>query len=343
MAEPADRGGRVRHAGAAAGSGAAAEALLKVEDLGVRFRTGEGDVRATEGVSFSIQPGERVGIVGESGCGKSTLVRALLRLVPATGGRVELDGVDVLSAPAATLRTLRRRAQIVFQDPQASLNPRLTVDLIVGEALHAHRLVRSATERRERVAQLLRDVGLPAEALDRHPHEFSGGQRQRIGIARALALAPELLICDEAVSALDVSVRAQILNLLADLRDQRGIAYLFVSHDLHVVHAFCDQLAVMYLGRFVEQGPAAQLLHDPRHPYTSALLEAAGVGAGPPLDPGEPPSPLSPPAGCALHPRCPLAEDRCRRETPELRSIGERLVACHVARETGAERGPGVA
>ena len=310
-----------------------AAALLRVEGLSVRFRAAGrgGVVRAVDDVSFRVGRGGSFGIVGESGCGKSTLVRALLRLVPAAGGRVELDGVDLLSAPAGRLRTLRRRAQIVFQDPQASLNPRLTVDLIVGEALHAHRLVRSAAERRERVALLLKDVGLAADALDCYPHEFSGGQRQRIGIARALALGPELLICDEAVSALDVSVRAQILNLLAGLRDQRGIAYVFVSHDLHVVRSFCEELAVMYLGRFVEQGPTAQLLHDPRHPYTSALLEAAGIGAGPPLNPGEPPSPLSPPTGCALHPRCPLAEDRCRLEAPALRPIGERLAACHLA------------
>jgi oligopeptide/dipeptide ABC transporter ATP-binding protein len=313
--------------------GRGAAALLRVEGLSVRFRAAGrgGVVRAVEDVSFRVGRGGSFGIVGESGCGKSTLVRALLRLVPAAAGRVELDGVDLLRAPAGRLRMLRRRAQIVFQDPQASLNPRLTVDLIVGEALHAHRLARSAAERRERVALLLKDVGLPADALDRYPHEFSGGQRQRIGIARALALGPELLICDEAVSALDVSVRAQILNLLADLRDQRGIACVFVSHDLHVVRSFCDELAVMYLGRFVEQGPTAQLLHDPRHPYTTALLEAAGVGAGPPLNPGEPPSPLSPPTGCALHPRCPLAEDHCRQETPALRPIGERLVACHLA------------
>lgn len=310
---------------------------------------------AVDGVSFSLARGRTLGLVGESGCGKSTLSRAVLRLIPPTGGRVRYDGTDITALSPRALRPLRRRMQMVFQDPLGSLNPRLSIGDALTEPLHVHRVGASAAARRALAAALLERVGMSPEALIRYPHEFSGGQRQRIGIARALALGPELLVCDEPVSALDVSIQSQILNLLAELQRELGLAYLFIAHNLGVVRRLCDDVAVMYLGRFVEVAPAAELFGTPRHPYTQALLAAApriraagaattvdqgGSGApGGSRDPtplpllaGDPPSPLNPPSGCAFHPRCPIAEARCRVDRPSLRAIGATQVACHLAR-----------
>jgi len=313
------------------------------------LRRGPQYLKAVDDVSVELQRGQTLGLVGESGCGKTTLARTILRLIPPTAGTVYFEGRDVGALRGAELRAFRRRAQIIFQDPVASLNPRLRVETIVGEALTVHGLVRSARERRERVAQLLTRVGLPTEALHRYPHEFSGGQRQRIGIARALALQPSLIVCDEPVSALDVSIQAQILNLLADLRRDCGLSYLFIAHNLAVVQHISDAVAVMYLGKIVEQAPTDVLFSDPRHPYTRALLAAvpdlpasAAAGESPvvagqslPLVPGEAPSPLDPPTGCAFHPRCPLAQAICRESAPALETHAglpaTHRVACHFA------------
>ena len=308
--------------------------LLSVQDLRTWFpiRQGliskvTGHVKAVDGVTFDIGPGETLGLVGESGCGKTTVGRTLLRLIPATAGQVRFNGKDVFSLGGGDLRALRRDMQIIFQDPYSSLNPRLDVRTIVGEALEVHGLARGQ-ELEDRVAELLRQVGLPPEAARRYPHEFSGGQRQRIGIARALALNPKFIVCDEAVSALDVSIQAQIINLLEDLQSQLGLTYLFISHDLGVVRHISDRVAVMYLGRIAEIGTTDQIFDDPRHPYTRALLSAI-----PQADPskrrprvpmtGEVPNPINPPPGCAFHPRCPAAQDRCR--------AGERVAAHEVA------------
>jgi len=321
------------------------------------LRRGPQYLKAVDDVSFELRRGRTLGLVGESGCGKTTLARTILRLIPPTAGTVYFEGGDVGALRGAELRAFRRRAQIIFQDPVASLNPRLRVETIVGEALTVHGLARSARERRERVADLLTRVGLPAEALHRYPHEFSGGQRQRIGIARALALEPSLIVCDEPVSALDVSIQAQILNLLADLRRDFGLSYLFIAHNLAVVQHISDAVAVMYLGRIVEQAPTDVLFSDPRHPYTRALLAAVPdlparaaadespvvAGQSLPLVPGEPPSPLDPPAGCAFHPRCPYAQSLCEREAPRLEArpgvAREHLVACHFPTEAGRQLG----
>ncbi len=320
--------------------------LVQVRDLRTYFparpggfKAGKHVLRAVDGVSFEISPGTTLGLVGESGCGKTTVGRTLLRLVEAIGGSVRFDGVDVLAARRGALRRLRRDMQIVFQDPFGSLNPRMTVERIVAEPLDVHG-VGTVRQRRGRVAELLGRVGLRGEDARRYPHEFSGGQRQRIGIARAIALNPRFIVLDEPVSALDVSIQAQILNLLNDLRKELGLTYLFIAHNLAVVRHFSDRVAVMYLGKIIEVADAADLYARPRHPYTMALLSAV-----PEPDParrrerspvvGEPPSPLSPPNGCAFHPRCPFATEECRRMTPPLQSepglsMGH-LVACHHA------------
>ena len=313
------------------------ESLLQVTDLRMHFPVRGGTVRAVDGVSLEMRAGETLGLVGESGCGKSTLGRTVLRLNRPTAGSIHLEGVEIATLSRSQLRPLRPRMQMIFQDPNASLNPRLTVGRILEEPLIVHRRG-NAAERRERVLWLAGRVGLRPDALSRHPHEFSGGQRQRIGIARALALEPRLVICDEPVSALDVSVRAQVINLLAELQEELGLAYLFVSHDLSVVEHVSHRIAVMYLGRIVEVADRATLWTHPLHPYTRALMAAiprpdpgTRRWAGTLLE-GDPPSPLSPPAGCALHTRCPHAFAECTQRAPELGELqpGHR-VACHRA------------
>jgi oligopeptide/dipeptide ABC transporter ATP-binding protein len=301
--------------------------LLEVSGLtkeydagGGPFSRGAGTVRAVDGVSFRIAAGETLGLVGESGCGKTTLGKSILRLIEPSAGSIVFAGVPLLGLSGEALRRARRRMQIVFQDPISSLDPRMTVGGTVGEPLRVHGLARGA-EADEAAAGLLRRVGLPPAAINRYPHEFSGGQRQRIGIARAIALGPELLVCDEPVSALDVSIQAQIINLLEDLQDEAGIAYLFISHDLRVVEHISDRVAVMYLGAFVEEAGRDELYRNPLHPYTRMLISAApGIGraAGAPGGAvrGEPPSPAAPPPGCRFHPRCPLRMPPCHRERP---------------------------
>jgi oligopeptide transport system ATP-binding protein len=330
--------------------------LLEVRDLKKHFpiRTGilkrtTGYVYAVDGVSFDVQKGETLGLVGESGGGKSTVGRTLLRLTPATGGTVAFEGIDVMSATRGDMQRLRRDMQIVFQDPYASLNPRMRVRDIVGESLTIHD-VGTKDERKKRVAELLDIVGLDPEHADRYPHEFSGGQRQRIGIARALALNPKLIILDEPVSALDVSIRAQVLNLLEDLQNEFDLTYLFVSHDLSVVKHISDRVAVLYLGKIVEISDSAVLYDQPQHPYTEALLSAVPIP-----DPhtersrrrivleGDVPSPANPPSGCVFHPRCPRAQEICTKEMPALASTGDagerHEVACYFpARFPGGER-----
>ena len=319
--------------------------LLEVQNLKVHFPVKHGVfggarefVKAVDGVSFAIEPGETLGLVGESGCGKTTLGRASVRLVEPTAGRVLLDGEDLTRMDGAELRARRRKLQIIFQDPYGSLNPRMTVEQIVGEALDIHRLTDSQSARQKRIAELLEAVGLDLIYAQRYPHEFSGGQRQRIGIARALAVEPKLIICDEPVSALDVSVQAQIINLLQDLQQQRGIAYLFIAHDLAVVEHISRRVMVMYLGKIVELAEAKTLIAAPKHPYTQALISAVPV-----VDPeskrqriilpGDVPSPIHPPPGCPFHPRCPMVEARCKTEVPLLRELASgHHAACHLAK-----------
>ncbi len=314
------------------------ETLLEVENLSVQFRVrGKQFVRAVDDVSFSVAPGETVGLVGESGCGKTTIGRAIIRLLDPASGKIVFDSVDITHLRARQLRPMRRKFQMIFQDPYGSLNPRMTIESIVGEALDIHHLTSSSVARRERIALLLRDVGLDPAHAARYPHEFSGGQRQRIGIARALAVEPKLIVCDEPVSALDVSVQAQIVNLLIDLQRELGLAYLFIAHDLAVINHISHRILVMYLGRIVEAGGAKAVCRSPKHPYTRALISAVPV-----IDQaskrqrvelsGDVPSPLNPPPGCPFHPRCPIAEPRCRIQRPELRRLeDQRQVACHLA------------
>jgi oligopeptide/dipeptide ABC transporter ATP-binding protein len=321
-------------------------ALLQVRDLvkhyhatGLFGRTAP-PVRAVDGVSFEVAQGETLALVGESGCGKSSVGRTILRLQEPSSGKALFDGVDVFSLDRARLRALRRRMQIIFQDPYSSLNPRMTVGAAIAEGIEIHRLA-PRPEIPSRVGALLEEVGLDPGYARRYPHEFSGGQRQRIGIARALAVQPAFIVCDEPVSALDVSVQAQVLNLLSDLQQHRRLSYLFIAHDLAVVRQIAHRIAVMYLGRIVEEGPTDQLLSNPRHPYTVALLSAV-----PEPDPdarrdrivlrGDLPSPSNPPPGCPFHTRCfhPLKNDRCRTEVPLLRQVQGTLAACHYAEST---------
>jgi oligopeptide/dipeptide ABC transporter ATP-binding protein len=309
-------------------------ALLEVERLSTRFPVRGGlfgrtvaEVRAVEDVSLTVARGEVVGLVGESGSGKTTLGRSILRLVEPTEGRVSFDGQDVTAASPQRLRALRKDMQIVFQDPYASLNPRLTVAGIIGQAIDTHRVARGQA-RTDLIADLLRRVGLSARHMNRYPHEFSGGQRQRIGIARALAVSPRFIVADEPVSALDVSIRAQIVNLLEDLKAELGLTILFIAHDLGIVEYISDRIAVMYLGRVMELAPAARLYAAPRHPYTEALLSAVPIP-----DPsvkrqrtilkGDIPSPLKPPSGCVFRTRCPIAAAECAQVVPKLEPVGE--------------------
>jgi len=324
--------------------------LLEVRGLKVYFPVGhrlfartKAFIRAVDGVSFHINPGETLGLVGESGSGKTTLARAVVRLIEPNEGEIYFEGENITRLNRSELRGKRRRFQIIFQDPYGSLDPRLTIEDTVGEALDVHRLAATPAARRERVAGLLADVGLDWSQAQRYPHEFSGGQRQRIGIARALAVEPRFVVCDEPVSALDVSVQAQIINLLQDLQRQHRLAYLFVAHDLAVVEHISHRIMVMYLGKVVEMGDAKTVCRTPKHPYTQALISAV-----PTIDPhskrarivlaGDAPSPISPPDGCPFHPRCPLAEPRCQSEVPVLREISSgHWAACHLANGASAK------
>jgi oligopeptide/dipeptide ABC transporter ATP-binding protein len=314
--------------------------VLAVRDLEVHFPgRGHAPVRAVDGVSFAIARGETLGLVGESGCGKSTVSNAIVGLLAPARGSVRVLGTELAGADRRTLRDVRAHVQMIFQDPVTSLNPRMRIGEAVGEPLLVRGLARGRALR-ERVAGLLDEVGLRPEHAGRYPHQFSGGQRQRIVIARALALRPALLVCDEPVSALDVSVRAQILNLLVELQARHGMSSLFVSHDLAVVRHVCDRVAVMYLGRLAELAPREALYSHPRHPYTRALLAAVPepdpvVQRAKPRVPlvGEIPSPAAPPPGCRFHTRCPIAIERCRSEVPTWRMVGQSLVACHRADE----------
>ena len=320
----------------AAMGAAGATPLLEVRGLAMHFPISEGivlsrkvgDVKAVDGVDFTIGRGETLGLVGESGCGKTTTGRCILRLERPTAGEILYDGQDISRLGRAELVALRRRMQVIFQDPYSSLNPRMKVGDIVGEPIKVHGVEPDAGRRRAKVRELLSVCGLDPKFADRYPHEMSGGQRQRVGIARALALDPEFIVCDEAVSALDVSIQAQVVNLLEDLRERFKLTYLFIAHDLSVVRHLCQRVAVMYLGRIVEMAPGDELFDNPLHPYTQALLSAVPVPdprveAARAFQPtrGEVPSPINPPSGCVFHPRCPSAVEGCKRARPELREL----------------------
>jgi oligopeptide transport system ATP-binding protein len=324
----------------------ASEPLLAVDGLRVHFPIMSGivlkqrvaTVRAVDGISFSLQAGETLGLVGESGCGKSTTGLAVLRMLSVTEGSIRFEGRDITGLDKAAMRPIRRRMQMVYQDPFGSLNPRMKVADIIGEPLVVHGLAEDRAAYRERVAELLQFVGLNADMGSRYPHEFSGGQRQRIGIARALAVSPALVVCDEPVSALDVSIQAQVVNLFQDVQARLGLAYLFIAHDLAVVRHISDRIAVMYLGKIVEVAPRQDLYKRPQHPYTRALLAAVPIpnprveaGRAHQVLTGEVPSPINPPPGCRFHTRCPLATDTCRMQEPVLRELAPgHHVACHV-------------
>ena len=323
-----------------------AQPLLRVDDLHKHFaihkgifRRQAGVVRAVDGISFDIQSGETLGLVGESGCGKSTAGRTILRLYDATSGQIKFKGEDIASMDSRRLRKMRPRMQMIFQDPQACLNPRMTVGSIIAEPLDEHRAYKGKAKR-EKVRELLNAVGLNPNFVNRYPHEFSGGQRQRIGIARALALDPDFIVCDEPIAALDVSIQAQVVNLLEELQERLGLTYLFISHDLSMIRHICDRVAVMYLGKIAELAPRDALYSDPLHPYTQALLSAVPI-PNPKVEAkrrrtilvGDVPSPLNPPKGCRFSSRCPVAEKQCFEVAPEWREIKpDHYVSCHLAK-----------
>jgi oligopeptide transport system ATP-binding protein len=319
------------------------DVLLDVRDLEVHFpvfdtgvvRRHVNDVKAVDGVSFQVRRGETLGLVGESGCGKTTTGLALLRLIEPTGGAVRFDGAPMGDLSAAALRALRKRMAMIFQDPYASLDPRMSIGKIVAEPLQIHGLATSRRQRHRRVGELLEMVGLSPDYRNRYPHEFSGGQRQRVGIARALATEPDFVVCDEPIAALDVSIQAGVMNLLEELQRELGLTYLFIAHDLSAVQHFSDRIAVMYLGRIVEVADRVGLYERPQHPYTEALLSAVPV-PNPVVErqrtriilEGDVPSPIDPPSGCNFHPRCPKAFDRCPATDPALTNVGDHDVAC---------------
>ena len=314
-------------------------ALLEVRDLVKHFTVGRGIVRAVEGVSFSIERGETLGLVGESGCGKTTTGRCILQLERPTSGTVRFEGRELTTLNQTELRAVRRKMQVIFQDPYSSLNPRMTVGQIIAEPIAVHNVVSGAAARAARVKDLLNRVGLLSQHANRYPHEMSGGQRQRVGIARALAMEPSLIVCDEPVSALDVSIQAQIINLLEDLQAEFGLTYLFIAHDLAVVRHISDRVIVMYLGKIAEMADRKTIYDSPKHPYTRALLSAVPI-PDPELEAqrerivlgGEVPSALNPPSGCVFHPRCPIAIDRCKHDIPLLRDLMPgHSAACHLA------------
>ncbi len=313
------------------------EPLVKIKNLKKYFRIGQQWLKAVNNLNLDIMPGETVGLVGESGCGKSTAGRTIVRLYPATAGEVYYNRVDILKLPGQDMKQYRKKMQMIFQDPYASLNPRMTVEDIIGEPMDIHRLA-MGKERREKVRALLELVGLQSEHMSRYPHEFSGGQRQRIGIARALAVNPEFIICDEPISALDVSIQAQVVNLMKDLQEQMGLTYLFIAHDLSMVRYISNRILVMYLGNMAELADSDRLHENPLHPYTQALHSAVPI-ADPaieqtrkriPLE-GEVPSPLNPPTGCSFHTRCVKAMDICKKEMPRWQEVEEKhYIACHL-------------